>query len=196
MQVGTLRPDTLERMARAVEAVTERLLRATAALETAGVPYTVVSGNAVAGWVAQKDEEAVRNTRDVDILVRRGDFSATKAALESAGFVYARVMDVDTFLDGPDGKPSGGIHLLYAGEQVRPDDVVTCPDVEDYFRYKSYRIAPLEALVRMKLVSYRRKDQVHLQDMIRVGLIDTTWPDRLPTELADRLRVLLADPDG
>jgi len=48
----------------------------------------------------------------------------------------------------------------------------------------------------MKLTSYRRKDQVHIQDMISVGLIDQSWPARLPGELADRLQQLLDDPDG
>lgn len=31
---------------------------------------------------------------------------------------------------------------------------------------------------------------------IGVGLIDATWPDRFPDVLADRLREILADPDG
>ena len=53
----------LERMVRAVEKVKDRLLRATAALEKAGVPYAVVGGNAVAAWVARVDEAAVRNTQ-------------------------------------------------------------------------------------------------------------------------------------
>ena len=196
MELGTLRPDTLERMARAVEAVTERLIRATSALETAGIPYAVVGGHAVAGWVAQVDEGAIRNTRDVDILIRRSDFLAARTAMESAGFVYARVMDVDAFLDGPEGKPSQGVHLLYAGETVRADHTIPCPDVQDTVRYKSYRIIPLESLVLMKLVSNRLKDLVHLQDMVRVGLIDHTWPDRFPPELADRLRAILANPEG
>jgi hypothetical protein len=39
------------------------------------------------------------------------------------------------------------------------------------------------------------KDQVHIQDMIEVGLIDDTWPQRLPSELAERLRQLLANPE-
>lgn len=45
----------LERMVWAVQRVRERLLRATAALEAAGVPYAVVGGNAVAAWVARVD---------------------------------------------------------------------------------------------------------------------------------------------
>jgi len=48
----------------------------------------------------------------------------------------------------------------------------------------------------MKLTSFRRKDQVHLQDMMGVGLIDASWPDRFPPELAARLRELLNDPHG
>jgi hypothetical protein len=196
MDVDTLRPDTLERMARAVESVTERLIRATMALETVGIPYAVVGGHAVAGWVAQVDEGAVRNTRDVDILIRRADFAAARAALESAGFVYARVMDVDTFLDGPTGKPSQGVHLLYAGEKVRVDHTVPCPDVSDTVRFKSYRIVPLESLVAMKLVSNRDKDRTHIRDLIGVGLIDASWPARFPADLAKRLQSILATPDG
>jgi hypothetical protein len=56
-----------------VAKVRERLLRATVALNQAGIPYAVVGGNAVASWAATVDEGAVRNTRDVDLLVRRSD---------------------------------------------------------------------------------------------------------------------------
>ena len=42
----------------------------------------------------------------------------------------------------------------------------------------SYRVVSLEALVRMKLTSYRFKDRVHLLDMIEVGLIEESWPVR------------------
>jgi len=48
----------------------------------------------------------------------------------------------------------------------------------------------------MKLVAHRLKDRVHLQDMTRVGLIDATWPARYPEVLAERLREILANPDG
>ena len=84
----------------ASERVKERLRRATRALEDAAVPYAVVGGNAVAEWVARVDEGAVRNTKDVDILVRRDDLPAVKAALEAVGFEYHRIWGVDTFIDG------------------------------------------------------------------------------------------------
>src|SRR5438876_2981492 len=76
-----LAPVSWERMIRAVEKVRERLLRAAAALQTAGVPYAIAGGNAVAAWVSRVDEAAVRNTRDVDILLRRTDLEAAKTAL-------------------------------------------------------------------------------------------------------------------
>src|SRR5438477_7823185 len=79
--------EILDRMERAVANVRERLLRATKALNQAGVPYAVVGGNAIASWVATVDEGAVRNTRDVNILVRRIDLDAVTEALQKAGFV-------------------------------------------------------------------------------------------------------------
>jgi hypothetical protein len=59
-----------------------------------------------------------------------------------------------------------------------------------------FQLIALEPLVRMKLTSFRRKDQMHLLDMIGVGLIDESWTERYPKELADRLQSLLDDPDG
>ena len=76
------------RMERAVEKVQERLRKAAGVLEEAGIPYAVVGGNAVRIWVAQVDEAAVRNTRDVDILVRRDDLPRIRQTFESIGFVY------------------------------------------------------------------------------------------------------------
>src|SRR3954470_1271819 len=99
-----------ERALMAAEKVKERLRRATRALDAASVPYAVVGGNAVAEWVARIDDEAVRNTRAVDLLVRRADFAAARTALEAVGFVYHHLLDVDGFIDGPQGKPSGGLH--------------------------------------------------------------------------------------
>src|SRR5438128_12691814 len=100
----TLRPDTLDRMVRAVEKVKERLRRAVAALEAAGVPYAVVGGNAVAAWVSRVDEAAVRNTQDVDILLRRSDLPAAIDAMTAAGFVYRHTSSLDIFLDGAAGR--------------------------------------------------------------------------------------------
>jgi hypothetical protein len=185
-----------ERAIMAAEKLKERLRRATRALDGAGVPYAVADGNAVAEWVARIDDEAVRNTRDVDLLVRRADFAAARTALETAGFVYHQLLDVDVFIDGPQGKPSGGIHLLFAGEKVRAEDEHPCPALDESERAAEFQVVTLLALVRMKLMSWRLKDRVHLLDMIHVGLIDATWPAQLPPPLADRLQQLLDNPNG
>ena len=54
----------------------------------------------------------------------------------------------------------------------------------------------LPTLVCMKLNAFQRKDQVHLLDMISLGMIDEAWLDRFPDRLRRRLRELLDDPDG
>ena len=185
-----------ERALMAAEKVKERLRRATRALEAAAVPYAVAGGNAVAEWVGRIDEDAVRNTRDVDILIRRPDFPVARACLEAVGFIYHEIRDIDTFIDGPQGKPSSGIHLLYAGEKVRRDDEYHLPQIEESERAREFQVVTLEALLLMKLTSYRLQDRVHILDMIGVGLIDATWPARFPAPLGDRLQRLLDDPKG
>src|ERR1700722_17091567 len=108
-----------ERTLQAVEEIKKRLLRATAALEKAGVAYAVIGGNAVAAWVGQVDQAAVRFTQDVDVLIRRSDLDAAKAALEPIGFFYRHVKSIDMFLDGPDAKARDAVHIVFAGEKVK-----------------------------------------------------------------------------
>ena len=196
MSEVVVEPIGWERALMAAEKVKERLRRATRALDAAGVPYAVVGGNAVAEWVARIDEDAVRNTKDVDILVQRGDFDHVRTALESVGFIYYQVLDIDTFIDGPQGKPSGGIHLLYAGEKVKETDPVPTPLVTDSERGAAFQVVSLEPLVRMKLVANRDKDRTHVRDMIGLGLIDETWLARFPTVLSERLKSMLDTPGG
>jgi len=176
--------------------VQERLLRATSALRIANIPYAVVGGNAVASWVGRRDPGAIRHTRDVDILVNRGDVSAIKDAMSGAGFVHWNGPGFDVFRDGPEGLPSEGIHLLFANERVFGDDAALQPDTSESVDMQEFRVVSLEALVRMKLTAFRRKDQVHVLDMIGVGLVDATWLANLPPSLAARLKELLDDPHG
>jgi hypothetical protein len=187
---------SLDRMERAVEKVRDRLLRSTAALESAGVPYAVIGGNAVMAWVEQADESAVRFTQDVDLVLRREDLDRAREALGRAGFVHRRSAGIDMFLDGPGAKARDAVHVIFSGEKVRPEYVAAVPDVTESVSFKSYRVLALEAVVRMKLTSYRDKDKTHVRDMIGVGLVDATWPALYPPELAARLQHLLDTPDG
>ena len=183
-------------MIQAVEKVRERTLRAAQALQEDNIPYAIAGGNAVAAWVARVDATAVRNTRDVDILVRREDFQRIQIALSKAGFEYHRVMDVDCFIDGPNGSVREAIHLLYAGERVRPEYPTPTAAVSESIAAGDYQIVDLLPLVQMKLNSFRDKDRTHLRDMIELNLIDASWLIKLHPQHAARLQELLDDPHG
>jgi hypothetical protein len=196
MSILPLGLQSWERTLRAVELVKSRLLRATAALENANIAYAVIGGNAVAAWVGRVDQSAVRFTQDVDLLIYRADLDAARAALEAAGFLYRRVASVDMFLDGPDAKARDSVHVIFAGERVRPDHAFPAPNVIESEPSDAFRVLHLDALVRMKLTSFRDKDRTHVRDLMSVGLVDESWRAKLPEVLAGRLQTLLDTPDG
>jgi hypothetical protein len=181
-------------MVNAVEKVRQRLFRAADALNSAGVPYAVAGGNAVALWVSRVDESAVRNTQDVDILLRRDDLDAARRALEASGFIYRRSAGMDLFLDGPTAKARDAVHAIFANEKVWPEEPLANPDVTHSEPAERFRVLSLQALVQIKLTAFRDKDRVHLRDLIDVGLIDSTWLEKVPVELQGRLRGLLETP--
>ena len=195
MTTSVLKEFSWERMVAAVEDVRERMYRATRALQQAGIPCVVVGGHAVAAWVARVDKEAVRNTKDVDLLVSREDFARVVVALDGVGFVHQNVAGVDLFLDGPQGSVRSAIHVVFAGEKVHADYPLPAPEVSESEAGPDFPVPTLDALVRMKLTSFRLRDQVHLLDLLEVGLIDETWCSRLPSELSTRLKELLATHD-
>jgi hypothetical protein len=183
-------------MVLAVEKVRERLLRAANALESASIPYAIVGGNAVAAWVTTVDEAAVRNTRDVDVLLRRGDLERTKRAMAGAGFSYRQIAGLDLFLDGENTGARDAVHIVFANELVREHELLPNPDVTDSHDTGQFRILSLDALVNIKLTAFRDKDRMHLRDMLEVGLIDGSWTEKLQPELAARLQSLIDDPNG
>ncbi len=180
----------------AMEKVRNRLEKATRALANANIPYAVIGGNAVAVHVARIDESFVRNTRDVDLLIRRSDFDAVRSAFGAAGFYYRHRAGLDVFLEGADAKAGDGVHILFAGEKATPNALAPNPEVDESEAAADFRVLSLEALVRNKLTAYRRKDQVHIQDLIGIGAIDTTWLEKFQPPLAARLKTLLEDPNG
>ncbi len=197
-----LQPVSWQRMAKGIDDVRRRLERATGALAQHGVNYAVVGGNAVAAWVSRVDEVAVRNTRDVDILLRREDMQQARKALEAAGFIHRRVASLgkaaamDVFLDGPEAKVRDAVHVLWAGEKAVPDAIEATPALGKTEKGEGFELIPLEDLVRMKLISFRDKDRMHLRDLVSVGLVEQSWPQRFPPALALRLQMILDDPEG
>jgi hypothetical protein len=183
-----------EKYLMALDEVTDRLQRIAIALEKAGVPFALVGGQAVALWVATKDPAAVRTTKDVDILIRRDDLPKARAAAAAIGMDYFEVMGVGMFLERTDPNPRKGIHLLWAGEKVRPESLLSSPNIEEREMLEPGKhVVSLAGLVRMKLVSNRDQDRVHLRDLIDVGLVGRDLQQTLPAEIANRLDDLLRE---
>ncbi len=185
--------EVLDRMARAVEKVQERLRRFTAALDAAQVPYAVFGDHAVAAWVATIDPGAVRNSVDIEMLVNRGDYASAKETLERVGFVQHDEM---TFVDGPDGSPREAVRLLFAGEKAKENHLVGAPCVSADSTHTAFKLLPLEPLVLLELTLWRCVCRLHVRDLIEIGLVDQSWPQRFTPALAGRLQALLDDPDG
>lgn len=178
----------------ALEDVQRRLERIVSALNNAGVPYALVGGQAVASWVSSVDPDAVRTTKDVDVLLRREDLCRARAAAQGADFDYFEVVGVGMFLDRDNPHPKRAVHILWSGEKVRPEYPLPSPTVEEReLLQPGVYVVPLAGLVRMKLMANRDHDRAHLRDMIDVGLIDRTYLSELPPELSSILERLLTE---
>lgn len=193
-----LRPFSWERLCAIVEACTERLLRSTAALEAAHLPYAVIGGHACASWVARIDDGATRTTPEVNVLIRREDLATAKQALVGVGFVPVEHPNKIAFVAGPNGSIRQGVFLHIANEKFEPTSLEPAPDVteSEYEPGGRFRIIKLEPLLRTKLVAWRTKDRMHIRDLIDIGLVDSTWTARLSAALAARLKEILDDPNG
>ena len=66
------------------------------------------------------------------------------------------------------------VHVLMAGQKVRPEYETPAPDVMDSERGEEFQVVSLQALIEMKLNSFRDKDRTHSRDMLEIGLIDET----------------------
>ena len=189
---SVLNPWQLHRMA--VDDVQRRFQRITVALCAAGVPHAIVGGQAVAAWVSTKDPDAVRVTKDVDILLDRNSLPLAKAVALSLEMDYCEIVGVGMFLERDNPNPRRAVHLLWAGEKVRPEyeTIAATIDQRELLAPDLWVVA-LPELVRMKLQANRDQDRVHLRDMIDVGLIGREILKTLPPTLAERLLPLLVD---
>jgi hypothetical protein len=172
----------------AVERVQQRLRKVAAALDAASIKYAVVGGNAVAAWVGRVDQGATRATKDVDILVRRADTPRVSAAITALGFAREDLRDIVLFIDPDEPSKKSGVHLVWAGEKIRPSYPVASPSVDEAVRDpEGFLVIDLPALLRMKLTSNRPIDQAHVIDMLGVGLVDARARSGLPPALLSRL---------
>ncbi len=155
---------------------------------SAGLEYRIVGGLAAYLYVEEREPDAGRLTKDIDIAVRRQDLEKITKAAEPFGLQYRHVGGVDMLVRA--GTPSArrAVHLVFSGEKVRPDYPEATPELGPSRMVKGLRLIPLPDLLRMKLTSFRARDEAHLKDLDEAGLITPAMETALPPVLADRLR--------
>jgi hypothetical protein len=176
-----------------VEKLFDHMKRLHAALSGAGIPYRIIGGMAVYLQVSERNPGKARLTRYVDVAVNRGELERIAAVAIPFGFHFRHVAGVDMLLDNAEPRASSGSHIVFTGEKVRPEYLEPVPWFADATRTaEGILIAPVADLVRMKLTSFRLKDQVHIQDMDSVGLITPEIENSLSAPLRERLNQVRA----
>jgi hypothetical protein len=189
--------DLYSHYGRVMDEIEDRKRRITAVLAQHGVEYALIGGQAVIAWVSTVDPDATRTTKDVDILLRRSDLERAKHAAATAGFEYYEILGTGMFLEQENQSPKRAVHVVWAGEFVRPGEALPAAPLEGaVVMGQGLSVVSLDWLVKMKLTAWRLHDRVHIRDLIDVGLIDESWCAKLPAELAPRLKQLIEAPNA
>jgi hypothetical protein len=162
------------------------------ALSAAGIDYRVVGGLATYLYVEESAPDAGRLTRDIDIAVRRLDLERIEAAVAPYGFEYRHMPGEDILVEANSPSARRAVHMFFAGERVRADAPEPTPDLGQCRTINGIRLIPLEDLIRMKLTSFRLKDQVHIKDLQEAELITPEIGLAMPALLRERLREVMS----
>ena len=191
----TILPD-FHKQVLAVQRVEKLLLDVTRALDAAKIPYAVVGGNAVAAWVAKVDEDAVRATKEVDLLLRRSDIAAATQALNALDLERVEVLGVTMFVDRKRPSPKKGVHIVFANEKVRGHYEHASPDTGQSVRAPAgFAVIDLRSLLVMKLQAFRDIDRVHVRDLLSVQLLTDELIDDVPSDLGKSLHEIRMTPE-
>ena len=157
------------------------------AFAAAELEYRVAGGLATYLYVEEVEPDAGRLTKDIDIVVRREDLRKIAEAVEPFGLQYRHVAGLDMLMQTGEPSARRAVRMIFSGEKVRPEYLETTPEIGPPRRIRAVRLVALADLVRMKLTSFRLKDQVHVQDLDQAGLITPEIEVTLPPALHDRL---------
>ena len=170
-----------------VEQLFDLAQRVEAAFAAAGLEYRVVGGLATYLYVEEAEPAAGRLTRDIDIAVRREDLDKIAAAVEPFGLRYRHAAGVDMLVQDAEPTASRAVHLIFTGEKVRPQYSEAVPEIGSGPCIQGLRLIPLTDLIRMKLTSFRAKDEAHIKDMDEARLITPEIEALLSEPLRARL---------
>jgi len=154
-----------------VEQLFELADRIDKAFAAAGLEYRVAGGLAAYLYVEEGEPDAGRLTRDIDIVVRREDLAAIAEAVEPFGLQYRHAAGFDMLVQTAAPSARRAVHMIFSGEKVRTEYPEPTPHLGGYRLVKGIRLIPLADLVRMKLSSFRAKDETHIIDLDEIGLI-------------------------
>jgi hypothetical protein len=178
-----------------MEQLFERIKRLHTALDSAGIEYRVVGGLAVFFQVSLRKPGCGRSTEDVDIAVDRKELRRIAEAAEKFGFRYRHVAGIDMLVHAEKPRAVTAVHLRFINEKVRAEYLDTVPGFSEPTRTEEgILLAPVADLVKMKLTSFRMKDQLHLKDLDSARLITREIEDSLPEAQLRRLREVRAAP--
>lgn len=155
---------------------------------SAGLDYRIVGGLAAYLYVEDAAPDAGRLTRDIDIVVRRADLERIAQAAEPFGFAHRHVAGIDMLTRADQPSARRAVRMVFAGEKVRPEYVEPAPALGASHAIRGLRLIPLAELVRMKLTSFRAKDEAHIKDLDEAGLITPEIEVGLAPPLAERLK--------
>jgi hypothetical protein len=158
------------------------------AFASACIDYRLVGGLAVFLYVEEREPDAGRLTKDVDIMVRREDLATIAAVVEPFGLEYRHVAGEDMLVQKGQPASRRAVHMIFSGEKVREDYADSVPEMGAFRTLKGIRLVPVEDLIRMKLTSFRAKDEAHLKDMDEAGLITPAIEANLLPLHQERLR--------
>ncbi len=154
------------------------------------IPYELIGGGAVMVQVNRVEPSAVRNTKDLDIMVHRSDLDRIKEVAQRSGFTFRHTAGLDMLLPAGETQARNAVHLVFSGERVRSNQVVPNPPLRpEHVSVHGVEVAviPVFDLVQMKLSNNRDIDRVHVRDLDSVGLVTGEVQRALPPALQVRL---------
>ena len=155
------------------------------------IPYELIGGGAVMVQVNRVEPSAVRNTKDIDIMVHRSDLDRINEVAQRHAFKFRHAPSVDMLLPHGETQARDAVHLIFSGEKVRPNQMVPNPALRpENLSLHGVEVAviPVFDLVQMKLSNNRDIDRVHVRDLDSVGLVTPEVEKALPAALRTRLQ--------
>lgn len=159
------------------------------------IPFALIASNATYVWIESVDPSGVRQYRNIEFIIQRDRIDSVKAALENLYREYQQQENHVLFRTKHVLRDRWSDRAYFAGEQLS-DAEVMIPSLSCIELVHDIPVVSLRDLVTFQLKRLKLDDAVDLRDMIEVGLIDASWPAKLPPELASRLQEILDNPEG